>query len=535
MIDYQFIEAAAETGEVWERSLLEPLATRALTPFTSSLLSEVTARTWYLYFDRLGFQPAPRQRIVRMVEGRPFANISISARLDAENAGIAPPTLRIDGVDRAIAAWEKPGFLASMKLGRGAKKIEETLAALHRELPDTIAKAAAWHQRVMGLRWSQAEVLQIMEEIERVGAAAMLPFFAARHNLEATYRRLMQLLSGRLPQPQTALVAQALGGIKQGVELEMMRQVRELGKQAAADDSVTRWLRKGKFADWQTSAPAGAFTDALHAFMAEYGHRAVGEGEIAKPRWVEAPQPVLGVVRDLVDAAPTVVTAGVAPNSAPLLAAVDGKARKEAQQLIERMQMLIELQSGGLHAFTYILAGTRRWALAAGREATVDQRMRTVNDVFLYEVEEVKQMMTGEWNVSDLAGIHAAADERRATLATWRRRQPVDLIWGERKAVTTTTVLPASAGELVKPDEQAASVRGNSAGDRMLIAAAPESAAVIYLPVCAAFATADGAVFDLLAAGARAVGRHVVVKCGTDYPKAATALSIDGDEGEMTI
>ena len=124
MIDYQFIEAAAEDGEIWERSLLEPLATHALTPFTSSLLSEVTARAWYLFSDRLGFQPAPRQRIVRMVEGRPLVNISISARLDAENAGAAPPIVRIDGIDRPIAAWEKPGFLASMRLGRGAKKVD---------------------------------------------------------------------------------------------------------------------------------------------------------------------------------------------------------------------------------------------------------------------------------------------------------------------------------------------------------------------------------------------------------------------------
>lgn len=537
MIDYQFIELAAESGDVWERSLFEPLATNALTSFTSSLLTEVTARTWYHYFDSLGFQPAPRQRIVRMYEGRPFANISISARLDAENAGIVPPLLHIDGAERPIAAWEKPGFLAGMKLGRGAKKIDEMLAAQHRELPETIAKAAAWHQRVIGLRWSQAEVLQIMEEIEGVGAAAMLPYFAARHNLEVASRRLLQLLNPETPQVRAALIARALGGMKQGVELDMVQRVKALGKHAAGDDSVVNWLRTGEFAGWEEMLRAGAFGDGVRGFMAAYGHRTIGEGEIAVPRWSEAPQALFAVLRAIVEAAPE-TSAPAEPDLSALLAAVDGKARKEAQQLVERMHMLIELQSGALHAFSYILAGTRHWALAAGREATVDRRLKAIDDVFFYEIEEVKEMMTGEWNISDLSGIHAVADERRALLAKWRQHKPVDLLWGDRKAVATATVLPASAGvgdgavftlhDLAAPDRSKASTR------QVFVGAAPESAAAIVLPVCAAVATADGNVFDPLVAGARALGRPGVVACGVDILKTTSHLSVDGNLGKVT-
>lgn len=526
MIDYQFIEAATENGDVWERSLLEPLAPSSLTPFTGSLLAEVTARTWYLYFDRLGFHPAPRQRIVRMCDGHPFVNLSISARLDAENAGVAPPIVRIDGADRSMTAWEKPGLFASIKLGRGAQKIQDTLIALHRELPDIIAKAAAWYQRVSGLRWSQAEVLQIMEEIERVGAAAMLPFFAARHNLAVAYRRLQRLLNAPTPQACAALIACALGGPEQSIELDMVHHVRTLATNAAADDAVMHWLQSGDIANWQETAPAGAFVDALRAFMDAYGHRTVGEGEIAAPRWAETPAQPLRVVRALATA-PSLNDTATEPDLSALLATIDGKARKEAQQLIERMRLLIELQSGGLHAFSYILAGTRRWALAAGREATADQRLKATEDVFFYEVEEVKQMMTGEWNISDLADIHATADERRATLAKWRQQKPVDLLWGDRRAVATATALPASAtindGALFMPDE------------RVLLVSAPESAASIYLPVYTACATAGGAVFDPLAATARSLGRPILVACGADFLKKISGVLIDNTQEEATI
>lgn len=72
------------------------------------------------------------------------------------------PPLLIDGNARPLVSAEKPGFFAGIKLGRSARKIEETLDALQAELPDLIARVSAWYQRVMGFRWSQAEILLIM-------------------------------------------------------------------------------------------------------------------------------------------------------------------------------------------------------------------------------------------------------------------------------------------------------------------------------------------------------------------------------------
>ncbi|MCB0026221.1 MAG: hypothetical protein KDD91_24490, partial [Caldilinea sp.] len=169
MIEYSFTGPGSESGQLWSRSFMEPLAPGALTQFSASLLAEIAARTWYLYYDRLGFSPTPRTRLVRIIEGRPYTNLTVSARLDAENAGIEPPAFAVDGRERVLIAWQKPGFLGGLKLGRGAKKVDETLTALQNELPEITAQARKWYDKVLGLRWSQAEVLQIMEEIERYG------------------------------------------------------------------------------------------------------------------------------------------------------------------------------------------------------------------------------------------------------------------------------------------------------------------------------------------------------------------------------
>jgi pyruvate,water dikinase len=285
VIDYLSSGTGAESGPVWVHSLLAPLTPGALTPFTGSLLSEVVTRTWDLYYDRLGFAPPLRAHVVRLHEGRPYMNLTLTATLEAEHAGSAPPVLQLDGVTRPLLAWEKPGFLAALKLSRGAKKIEETLAALRQELPAITEKAAAWQTRVAGLRWSQAEILQIMEEIERTGAAALLPYFAARHALEGARRRLLHLLGDRPAAEATTLLVQALGGAAPTLELDMAQRVQALSRSAAAQPEVQQWLAAGDFTAWETTLPAGEFAASLQDFLARYGHRGLHEGEIAAPRW----------------------------------------------------------------------------------------------------------------------------------------------------------------------------------------------------------------------------------------------------------
>ena len=535
MIDFTFSDGGSETGPVWGSALLAPLAPDALTPFAGSLLIEIAARAWHLYYDRLGFGPTSRARAVRLHAGRPFMNLTLSATLDAENAGIAPPVMRIDGAARPLIAWEKPGLLAGMKLARGAKKIEEMLHLLQQELPALTAKTAAWQQRVAGLRWSQAEVLQIMEEIEPVGAAVMLPYFAARRALEQVYRRLLALLAPRPEAEAAALLVRALGGVAPTVELEMAQHVQRLGQCAASQPAVRAWLHAGACDAWQTSPPPGAFADELRAFMTQYGQRGLREGEIAAPRWNEAPGALFAAIRACAEGAPAPGAAQPA-DPQPLLAAVDGKARKEVQQLVAQMQALLPMQSQALHAISYMLAGTRQWALAAAREALIDHRITTPDAIFFYEVEEVKEMMTGEWNISDRGGIHATAETRQQALAGWRRTPSPALIWGERAATSAVTGLPAAGGRA----EGAAVLAADTASlpvDAILVTQEPESAAAILLPATCAFVTRQGTPLDPLCTCARSLGRPGVVAVGDGAITLAPAarVAVDGALGKVVI
>jgi pyruvate,water dikinase len=403
-----------------------------LTPFSASVLGEMAGRSWYSYYDRLGFDPTPRARVVRHLHGRPYFTLTLSAQLEAQQAGSEPPALRVNGGVRPLARWEKPGLLAGLKLGGNARKLAAVLLALAGELAAAETKGRAWLQRVQAMRWSQAEILQIMEEIERIGAETLQLYVAARQHLEFAYLRLLALLEGPATPQQLAHISAALRPGGELVEVALGREVAALAQAAAGEPEVRALLAAGDYAA-VAAGQGGAFAENLARVLAAYGHRCAGEGELLHARWAEDPAPLLAAVAAAAETGGA-LPAPLGPDEGLLLAQIDGKRRKEAQALLQTARQALILQSRALHVHAYTLAGTRIWALAAGREAMSDGRLPAVDDIFFYELEEAKEMMTGEWNISDLAGIHATAAERRAE---WQRSQATiagDLLIGDSEA-----------------------------------------------------------------------------------------------------
>jgi hypothetical protein len=73
----------------------------------------------------------------------------------------------------------------------------------------------------------------------------------------------------------------------------------------------------------------------------------------------------------------------------------------------------------------------------------LDNRLRHPSDIYFFELEEIKQMMTGEWNISSIKEIHATADKRRAQAALWRGAPTTDLYIGETAAQLQDRIEPS--------------------------------------------------------------------------------------------
>ena len=520
---------------VWSQSPLQPLTSSVLTPFSYSVLEEIARGAWYQYYDELGFEPMPRARVLRRYEGRTYLNLTISAQREAEVAAIEPLTLLINERPFPLVKWEKPGLLAGIKAGRQRKKVTTLLTAYGQAVDAITQKAAAWYFRTQELRWSQADVLQIMEEIERVGQDSFKLFFSARHNLALIYNRLLGLIPAQQPLPaKLALLQGALSDLTALTEYQIAEALVALGEIAGSDPATVTWLQLQDFANWQQTLPNKQLVDACTDFIHRYGHRGVNEAEIEQLRWHEDPTLLFTSIQAAVQqAAKQPVKASAPQQLQRLLATVAAAERAEAEGLINQARQLMQRQSEALHAFAYILAGTRRWALAAAKEAMADGRLQQIDDLFFFELEEIKQMMTGEWNVSALREIHNTCQQRRAEFAQWQRLAPPPLLIGESAAVPQQQGLPGSSGQTSGPFHHCAQPTAVRSDGAIVGAQQLDSGWSMILPFAQGLIAANGAPLDPIVAAARSWHVPIVLGLGARYGvlMEGAQTTIDGDSG----
>lgn len=381
MFDYTIAEGLpAGSRAVWSNLSLRSLAEGMLTPLSYSTLADVVGRAWYKYFDALDFDPIPKARVMRQVNGLPYLSLTLSAQRDAEQAAIEPITLQINGQPFPVTKWEKPGLLAGIKFGMKERKVAALIDKLEQEIGPTTVRLNTWYDKVKEYRWTQADILLVMEEIEPVGSEPMVAWLAAQHNLDLLVNRLQRVSQKSAPFPANlALIEGAIGPI-------------------------------------------------YKAFSGSETHRSHNEAELRNPRREEDPSSV----------PPAPTSHSIQGNEQPLLNVIDANQRKAAQEWLNQARRLLVLRAKAQNAFAYVLAATRRWAQAAEREAMADKRIAETGDVFFYELEEVKQMMTGEWNVSNAKNIQSTAQKRKAEYAQWQQAEAVELLIGDTPAKSKT-------------------------------------------------------------------------------------------------
>lgn len=531
-------------GAVWSQFPLQPLAPGVLTPFSHSLLSELTSRAWYVHYDRLGFDPTPRSRLVRRYKGHVYFNVSLSAQMESTHAGLEPLALQINQQRQPLATWEKPGFLASFKMRRAQKKIDELLDDYSRQMGAVTEKARAWYFKTQGLRWSQAEVLQVMEEIERVGVDSMAAYLSARHTLEYHYAGLLAEMKGNLTATQAlSLINNALCDLQGLVESTMCNSLLNLAE-GMREPSTLAWLKAGEFADWPATLPSKQAVEQISAFTSAFGHRARHEGEIANPRWTEEPGIVLRAILAQIESQPghPHKDSPRNVNSGPLqklLEALPPSSRKQGEQTIEKICALHELQSNALHSLAYVWSGTRTWALAAAREAMADNRLQGVDEVFFFELEEIKQMMTGEWNISSIDEIRATLARRRVEQTAAQQEVAPDILVGDTEGrisrQETSHGILGVAGHATGPLCHWGVTEQENCSGAVIASELLDSGYALILPLATGFVSAAGTPLDPFVAAACAWQHPVIVGMGKSYADLAEGVYTTVDANSETV
>jgi hypothetical protein len=249
-------------------------------------------------------------------------------------------------------------------------------------------RLSRWVTWVQGVKWTQADLLQVMEELEPHGLAALQTYFLVRVAVNAASAAFDARLHEWLPScPPDVAAALTLGSV-------------DLPSVAIADVIL--------------EAAHRAPTDPQRlSALARCSHRGPGEIRPDALRWPEAP----GLMDHLAaQGMPAWSLAKASKRRQQALAVVqtsmNGGQYRQLLDLLADLGAAMRAADIAWDSLTMVMTAAQRWVGAAAREALGSGLIARPADVLYLELEELKQVATGEWHAGDRYEVRAAVAER---------------------------------------------------------------------------------------------------------------------------
>jgi pyruvate,water dikinase len=263
-----------------------------------------------------------------------------------------------------------------------------------------------------------ADLLDRVEEWRRLGAAVMEVHLAVTTVAELLYQTLDKVLSrwGDGSVGPASLMAGLKGGRSAEVGRALAALAREVRRDEGLRDLVMGTVPQALPARLAETEPGRALWARIEAFLAEHGHGAPQEFELAAPRWRDDPTVILSALQAQVRAA------GEEPTVDPAAVRIAATARVE-RRLNPAQRWLFRRLLRWAQAFTlaredlkyhFVLAHGRLRDLyldiAAGLVA--EGRLGDREDIFFLTANEVEELVGGERTPEE--GRRRVAERRRA-------------------------------------------------------------------------------------------------------------------------
>lgn len=406
----------ASLGSVtWSRAASADLTHGLLTPFTWSILSRSAERAVRTHYYALGYELPTDRPIWRRHAGRAYLNVTA-----------------LTAADQAFASTGGESSLGQRLFGGGGDRRQAAVLSQQIEAaPAVFDTIQRWSERVRSMQWRQATVLQIMEEIEPKAEAVLTVRDTLTTGLGAHRRQITRWVAEWLPGSSDALFDALFAGLD-GREgwARYRHDLRCLVEIARAEPDAVAALRAS---DGDRSARDNALARAIDTFLGAYGHWGEHPLEAASPRWSEAPHGLLERLSRTLDQPgepfppdPELTRQQRAQAGAQVSQKVGVLRRRQFEPMFNQLQRAVELLPASRNALVTVIAVARFWALGAAQETVADGRLGAIEDVFLLELEELKQIMTGEWSSAEQ--VRPIVEERRSQQAAWGAMEPPEII-----------------------------------------------------------------------------------------------------------
>ena len=442
----------AEPTNVWTRRMADEYLSEYALPLPSDLMGPWMGIAQYIELMLL----QGRSDLIGLVPLRNYQGYSyLSGEYVAKVASAFPPSMRLGSFgDWFTPLWNarieaepwKPWRLVGMFLapfrdkGRGTinanpAALEEHCARIDR---DIVPKLSQDYSALSLREWRRQ--MDALEDFGldhfRVIRWGMGPYATMFHKI------LEGLLRSEAGDDDGELYHAMISGLPGTQTAALNREVWALGMTAREEPELVALLREGAEIDAIRRATAGsAFWPAFDAFMAKHGHRSASR-DIARPRWREQPDVVLGLVRaqlqsDEPPEGPHVTEARAVERRANALRTAMGRLggplgglrRSILRYAYAKTETFTVYRENQRYHLDYLLTHLRELVLAQGRRLADAGLLDEVQDVFFLTGVEFYDAVAGR--STRRAADPAELEARKQHFLTFRDRLPASFLFDD--------------------------------------------------------------------------------------------------------
>ncbi|MBA5874424.1 MAG: hypothetical protein GDA66_07730 [Nitrospira sp. CR1.2] len=284
----------------WTRANLKETLPELPSPLGLSFLEQFMDAYIIGPYRRLGCTVPDGLRSVRVLHGRPFLNVTLFYTLVSQLHG-NPAFLTEQMGGEPLAFTPRVRTLGAVALLRAGWAIMREWRRVVREGPssfEVMKTMAETYQSEHVQHFSMNEVRETLDGLGRWLDAHELTYGIAG-GVAQSLQAMGTFLPGWLGADWRELLNASLQGQGTVISAQQIVRLAELAEMALHEESVRRWfLNDGWSPTGFPDALAGTtFLQRFEHYLADYGHRAVGESDIMSPRMAEQPEIVLGVIR----------------------------------------------------------------------------------------------------------------------------------------------------------------------------------------------------------------------------------------------
>ncbi|MEK7468978.1 MAG: PEP/pyruvate-binding domain-containing protein [Planctomycetota bacterium] len=551
-------DGAAHLPTIWSNANIKDAVPFVMTTMSWSCIQNALRMMLWSYPKRIGFPVPAGTEVVRRFSGRGyFDSTSLQwAFYDCFGSLPAESNRGMGGHHGEIPV--PPGNPFRGRKGRARLwrllKAARLLLKLPKIVPPEIDKVFRQSKELLAVDpapLTKNGLLDLLVRISLVQVAFGEPFMYTASAL-AWQAELEKLLEKVAPGRGIAISSALVAGSGNVVSAQQGTRLFDVADAARGDAAAMEWLKREPFVPlgWSSLPEASPFRREFVRFLADFGHRAVYEAEVATPRWNEDPSWLLEQVRAILDGQ------GRRPAEA-------AKERREAAErevkratfwrrpqvnwLARRAREGAALRERAKSALIAQIEPLRRALLECGRRLVAAKCANRPQDVFHLAWPEMEAWLRDEWDGRAMLTLVA---DRKAQMAKWEKERPPDAIREDGSAHAPRTAAPTPRGNVLKGLAVSAGVVSGIArvvrhpadgaklkqGDILVAPSTDPGWTPLFLRASAVVMEVGG----MLSHGAivaREYGLPAVVNVPglLDLVKDGQSLTVDGDSGLITL